>query len=88
MVPRLQSLWALQMCHTGLPHSLWDLSSLNRSPTCVPCIGRQILGQLTTKEAPGHQVLTLTAAVAMSAPSPRSWGRGHGGREMLRSQVS
>ena len=67
---------------------MWDLSSLNRNLACVPCIGRQILNQWTTKKVPGHQVLTLIVGVAISAPSPRSWRQGRRGSEMLRSQVS
>ena len=31
---------------------MWDLSSLTRDGTCVPCIGRQILYHWTTREVP------------------------------------
>ena len=24
-----------------MPHSMWDLSSLTKDPTCVPCIGTE-----------------------------------------------
>ena len=33
-----------------LPHSTWDLSSLTRDQSCVPCIGMQILNHWTTRE--------------------------------------
>ena len=32
---------------------MWDLSSLTRDGTCVPCFGRQILNHWTTREVPG-----------------------------------
>ena len=35
-----------------LPHSIWDLGSLTRDWTPIPCIGRQILNHWTTREAP------------------------------------
>ena len=35
-----------------LPYGMWDLSSLTRDGTCVPCIGRQILNHWATREAP------------------------------------
>ena len=35
-----------------LPRSMWDLSSLTRDQTRVPCSGRQILYQWTTREIP------------------------------------
>ena len=31
---------------------MWDLSSLTRDQTHVPCIGRQILNHWTTREVP------------------------------------
>jgi len=31
---------------------MWDLSSLTRDLTCVPCIGRKILSHWTNKEVP------------------------------------
>ena len=34
------------------PRSIWDLSSLTRDRTCVPCIGRRILHHWTTGEVP------------------------------------
>ena len=33
--------------------NMWDLSSLTRDQTHVPCIGRQILNHCTTGEVPG-----------------------------------
>jgi len=35
-----------------LPHDMWDLNSLTRDRTCVPCAGRQILNHWSTKEVP------------------------------------
>ena len=35
-----------------MPCSMWDLSSLTRDQTCLPCIGRQILYHWTTREVP------------------------------------
>ena len=35
-----------------LPHDIWDISSLTRDRTCVPCIRRRILNHWTTREAP------------------------------------
>ena len=35
-----------------LLHGVWDLSSLTRDRTCVPCIGRRILNHWTTREVP------------------------------------
>ena len=42
-----------------LPHGMWDLSSLTRNRTCVPCIERQILNHWTTREVPLHHCLFL-----------------------------
>ena len=35
---------------TQLPQGMWDLSSLARDRTCVPCTARQILSHWTTKQ--------------------------------------
>ena len=35
-----------------LPHGMWDLSSLTRDQTRVPCIVRRILYHWTTREVP------------------------------------
>ena len=35
-----------------LPHGMWDLSSLTRGGTHVPCIGMWILNHWTTREVP------------------------------------
>ena len=50
------SMWAL------LPHSVWDLSSLTRDRTHIPCIGRWILNCWTTREIPRvlHFLLLLS----------------------------
>ena len=32
-------------------HSMWDLSSLIRDQTCIPCIGRQVLNHWTSKKS-------------------------------------
>ena len=41
----------------GLPCGMWDLSSLTRDQTLVPCIGKQILNHWTTREVPGKTLL-------------------------------
>ena len=33
-------------------HAMWELSSLTRDRTCIPCIGRQTLNHWTTREGP------------------------------------
>ena len=40
-----------------LPCSMWDLSSLTRIRTHIPCIGRQVLNHLTTREVPSSVYL-------------------------------
>ena len=35
-----------------LPQGMWGLSSWTRNRTCVPCIGRLILNNQTTREVP------------------------------------
>ena len=35
-----------------LPHGMWDLSTLTRDRTCVPCIARWILNHQITREVP------------------------------------
>ena len=57
----LQSTQAQQLWHMGLvaprrvgcqfPHGVWDLSSLTRDQTCVPCTGRQIFNHWTTRKS-------------------------------------
>ena len=42
-----------------LPHSMWDLSSLTRDWTHVPCIGRWVPNHWTTREVPTHLFLLL-----------------------------
>ena len=36
---------------------MWDLTSLTREPTRVPCIGRWILNNWTTREVRGGKIL-------------------------------
>jgi len=38
-----------------VPHSRWDLNSLTRDQIDIPCIGRQILNDWTTREVPDLQ---------------------------------
>ena len=38
---------------SGLSCGTWDLSSLTRDRTCIPCIGMQILYHWTTREVLG-----------------------------------
>ena len=40
-----------------LLHSLWDLSSLTRAQTCIPCIARQILNHWATRKIPSIHLL-------------------------------
>ena len=51
------SLSLVEVCGLSLSHGLWDLSSLTRDQTCVPCIGRQILNHWTSRDVP--QLLLL-----------------------------
>ena len=37
-----------------LPLSMWDLSSLTKDQTCIPCIERQILNHWVTRQIPHH----------------------------------
>ena len=39
-----------------LPQGMWDLSSLTRDQTHVPCIERQVLNHWTTREVPEKRV--------------------------------
>ena len=48
-----------------LLHGMWDLSSLTRDWTCVPCIAKWILNCWTTAEAP----LPFFPGVTQSLPS-------------------
>ena len=41
----------------GLPCGMWDLSSLTRDQTLVPCIGKRILNHWTTREVPGKTLV-------------------------------
>ena len=40
-----------------LPHGMWDLSSLTRDRTHIPCIGRWILYHWTTRKVPTYLIL-------------------------------
>ena len=44
----------------SLPCGMWDLSSLTRDRTRVPCVGRRILNHWTASEAPRARLLTCT----------------------------
>ena len=41
---------------------MWDLSSLTRDQTCVPCVRRQILNQWTTREVLASLVFVSTSS--------------------------
>ena len=41
----------------GLPCGMWDLSSLTRDQTLVPCVGKRILNHWTTREVPGKTLV-------------------------------
>ena len=43
----------------SLPDGMWDLSSLTRDQTLIPCIGRWILNRWTTREVPHTEVLCV-----------------------------
>ena len=47
---------------TYLPHGMWDLSSLTRDQTCIPCIGRQIPHHWTTGKVPSVDLTGLSLA--------------------------
>ena len=47
---------------TYLPHGMWDLSSLTRDQTCIPCIGRQIPHHWTTRKVPSVDLTGLSPA--------------------------
>ena len=55
-----------------LPRGMWDLSSLTRDRTSVPCIVRQILCHWTTKEVPRviflYTVLLMLLILALILP--------------------
>ena len=36
-------------------HVMWDLSSLTRDGTCIPCIERQVLNHWTTRGGPAEE---------------------------------
>ena len=48
----LATLGLSRNAQANLPHSIWDLSSLTRDETHVPCVGRWILSHWTTREVP------------------------------------
>ena len=52
----------LLQCMGLVPHDMWDLNSLTRDRTCIPCAGRQILNHWSTKEVPRllHYVINLS----------------------------
>ena len=47
---------------TYLPHGMWDLSSLTRDQTCIPCIGRQIPHHWTTRKVSSVDLTGLSPA--------------------------
>ena len=50
---QLQHMGSLTVAHwLSCPLGVWDLISLSRDQTRVPCTGRQILNQWTTREVP------------------------------------
>ena len=50
--PGLQGVWAQYLWHAGLVALHYVESSWTRDQTCVPCVGRQIPIQRTTKAVP------------------------------------
>lgn len=51
---------------------LWDLSSLTRDRTPVPCVARQVLNQWAPREAPRY--FWCSPSFLSSAPLYLSWG--------------
>ena len=49
---------------------VWDLSSLTRDRTHVPCIARQILNRWTTREGPSFAAGKVSRFLAGSSPRP------------------
>ena len=49
------------------PQGMWDLSSLTRDGTCIPCIGRQSLNDWATREAPVYLTTTRFGYVSSTA---------------------
>ena len=54
-----------------VPYSIWDLSSLIRDQTYVPCISRWILNHWTTREVPLKFYICLSSPTDLSSP----WGQ-------------
>ena len=53
---------SVTVMQTYLPHGMWDLSSLTRDQTCIPCIGRQIPHHWTTGKVPSVDLTGLSLA--------------------------
>ena len=57
----------------SLPDGMWDLSSLTRDQTLIPCIGRWILNRWTTREVPHTEVLCVHP-LSIPESEPHLWG--------------
>ena len=44
--------WGFSLVLALRSHGIWDLHSLTKNQTCVPCVGRQIVNQWTTRKVP------------------------------------
>ena len=55
-------------------HGLWDLSSLNRDPTHVPCIAKLIRNHRTTRKVPGViSIMCVCTDSVLAYVSPQAW---------------
>ena len=72
------STWALvearkfSSCGTQaqLPQGMWDLTSLTRDRTRIPCIARQILYHWTTREVPRERIYLSTHSDMLQVGDP------------------
>ena len=48
-----------------MPRSMWDLSSLTRDESRIPCIVRQILYHCTTREVPCFVIIILLSTLRL-----------------------
>ena len=65
------------------PRGTWDLTSLTRDQTGVPCIGRQSLNHWTSREVPTGDFLTTGRDGAVSVAMPSVPGSAPGTRWVL-----
>ena len=56
-------------------HGVWDLSSLARDGTCVPCIGEWSLDPWTIRDVPGYLFFSRNVIETMLCPSQGAKGQ-------------